>query len=448
MENKDKKSLDKYFVLAKKEKVEYSKEDTKKLLVKYSSAGTLGLLSSWWLKSLFNLKFLGLATGLAITSFTIYYSFFHNKNVHTDFDNNYKYPVSSNMVSDSVSNSEKNKNNAIEKVEFNDALFANNNPETKAKTNALKSLNSAYKDDDDFNSHKVKNVNSINADNDLNSKSENKLNNKSDNNLINNSNNYDNPNESTNEEAGYDDDIKQNNSIGYYGIGESRYKGISNINTINLFSSRIPNKIILYPRYEADPDELKTLMNDFATTNSYTVTGLCKYSKVLGNDAILVGGKVLWTMNDRISIGITGYGNASSTKNKFTFTDYKNESITGNLSYWYGALALEYKINPDDFIKLGIMSNIGMGSYKMVIPSDNGSTATTDVSTPWATLWLLEPGINMEIEVHNFFRIGGEVSYRFSSVFQSERKFNSSSELRSVDKNAISAGIFIKIGLF
>ena len=394
MENKEKKSLDKYFELAKKEEVKYSKDDTKKLIVKYSTAGTVGFISSWWFKTLFDLKIIGFATASLITSFAVYYSFFHNQS--NSSSKKAAYPISSNIV-----------NNENIKSVIADYL----------KEETIASLNKQRNNTKNINSNITTNINVKSSE--------------------------DNEKESNNDVGN-----KQNNSNDYYALSQSQYKDNTSNSLLNLCINSTLHNLDLFPTIdnklnENDPNELKTIVFHFSKKNSYSVTGVTKYSKVLGKSALLVGGKILWTMNDKVSLGLSGYGNTTANKNNFTFTDKKNESVTGYFTFGYGAFDLEYILNPDDLVKFSLMSNIGIGSYKL-----RSNVTNANASIPWASFYLFEPGLNMEIEINDFIHVGCEASYRYSKVFQSEKKFNNSTRLRDIGSGFISGGLFLKIGLF
>ena len=107
--------------------------------------------------------------------------------------------------------------------------------------------------------------------------------------------------------------------------------------------------------------------------------------------AVFVGYRGGWVINRTFSLGGGGYGLISDVY------------FSGNkLKMGYGGLDLEYKINSDEIVHFAVRSLIGLGGIELM-------------GVGQESFFVLEPGVNLELNVTSFFKLSGGVSYRFVS---------------------------------
>ncbi len=141
-----------------------------------------------------------------------------------------------------------------------------------------------------------------------------------------------------------------------------------------------------------------------------------KMTRIGPEDSLLVGGRGGWIINDSFAIGGGGCG---------LVTPHKLEKITGKddpdklkFGMGYGGMRFEYYFLPKGLFVISIGTLIGAGGYSLYQQinydgnSDNGDN-TNNSNTKGEGFFVLEPELNMFINITRFFRIGIGGSYRF-----------------------------------
>lgn len=130
-----------------------------------------------------------------------------------------------------------------------------------------------------------------------------------------------------------------------------------------------------------------------------------------GTTGIVVGGRGGWIINHTYVIGGGGYGLANDIKAKTPGPNGQRY-----LSFGYGGLELEYIAGSDRLLHYSVMSLVGVGGVSW---RDNNPNFRTDADSQSDTFFIVEPGLNVTLNVTSYFRISGGVSYRFVSGTQS-----------------------------
>jgi hypothetical protein len=149
-----------------------------------------------------------------------------------------------------------------------------------------------------------------------------------------------------------------------------------------------------------------------------------------GETGVLVGGRGGWIINHCFILGGGGYGLANNVPAKST-------GLYGSryLNFGYGGLQLEYVVEPSRLINFSLMTLIGGGAVgwrdEMMAPNSNSSVS----------FFVVEPEINVTLNVTTFFRVGGGASYRYVSNF-------TSSAAKSSDVNGPSGSLTFRFGKF
>jgi len=134
-----------------------------------------------------------------------------------------------------------------------------------------------------------------------------------------------------------------------------------------------------------------------------------KFSSFNGDPAAFVGGRGGWILNFRdgqtFILGGGGYGLVSEHKTG-TATVFEREPLYYNVGY--GGFELEYINHTRRLIHAGGMVLIGGGAINY---RDN-QFDTYGKDDPF---FVVEPGLHLELNVTDFFRIAGGASYRFTT---------------------------------
>jgi hypothetical protein len=137
------------------------------------------------------------------------------------------------------------------------------------------------------------------------------------------------------------------------------------------------------------------------------------YTKIAGKDAFLSGGRGGWLIDHRFTLGLAGYGFFSNIDfNGPYIPTIDNYSLGGG----YGGLLLEPIIAPFSPVHISIPVLIG-GGGTFVIDEMNyhGNYHGYYDYGSYASYFVFEPGVDIEVNVVKFFRVALNVSYRYTS---------------------------------
>jgi hypothetical protein len=193
---------------------------------------------------------------------------------------------------------------------------------------------------------------------------------------------------------------------------------------------------------EKPQDEMRTLFgnNDKISHGGYGAL-LINYSQFDGKDVVLVGARGGWLINHGITLGIGGYGFA----NQISIIDGSINNPDGDrlyLSGGYGGLLVEPIIFPMKPIHISIPILIGAGGAAIIDEDyyhNNYDEYYNDLAT--SPFFVFEPGIEIELNVVKFMRIGIGGYYRYTSGM-------SLGEQDEHILDGFSAGLSLKFGKF
>ena len=119
--------------------------------------------------------------------------------------------------------------------------------------------------------------------------------------------------------------------------------------------------------------------------------------------AVLVGGVGGWIINHTIVLGGGGYGLVTDVTAKYPDPFYGSQY----LSVGYGGLYLEYIASSDEVIHLSVGALIGAGNvgYK--------NQEMFSMNRSMDNFFVLEPNIQVNLNVTQFFRISAGANYRW-----------------------------------
>jgi len=158
----------------------------------------------------------------------------------------------------------------------------------------------------------------------------------------------------------------------------------------------------------------------------------------------LMGGRLGVIFNDKFSIGLGGYG--LTTEHLVDLTAYPEVDDIAKIGFGYGGLVLEYTLFGNKAVHFSIPVLIGGGGvnlYKDIVINEDEFTWDDFNTYESSAFFVIEPGINLELNVTKFMRFDLGASYRMVQFSEMEYLENSNSELSNFAVNAS-----LKFGLF
>ncbi|MBA9076918.1 MULTISPECIES: hypothetical protein [Rufibacter] len=126
----------------------------------------------------------------------------------------------------------------------------------------------------------------------------------------------------------------------------------------------------------------------------------------------MVGGKVAWVLNQKFGLGLAGYG-LTTRNNIGEVLQYANNVF---LQVGYGGALLEYTPNPSRLLHFSFPLIIGVGgaAYTNSPLGNNTSNRYSYEVYQTDTFFVMEPGVQAELNMARFMRLGLAASYRFA----------------------------------
>ena len=210
---------------------------------------------------------------------------------------------------------------------------------------------------------------------------------------------------------------------------------------ILIFTVMFLGTILVAQEENRNPQEYRTLFGgDEISHGGYGGLSV-NYSQIDGKDAVLVGARGAWVINHGMAIGIAGYGFANDLKYERTINGLADDySLVGG----YGGLLLEPIIGANWPVHISIPVLIGAGGVAYVSHYWNtyddpyyhgGYTEEADA------FFVLEPGIEIELNMVKFMRIAFGGYYRYTSNLDL-------ADTKSDVLNGFSTGVTLKFGKF
>lgn len=197
----------------------------------------------------------------------------------------------------------------------------------------------------------------------------------------------------------------------------------------------------------AQEGEMKTLFGEGRLSGAFGGFDM-KVSPVRDNLNLFLGGQGGVIFNRHLYLGIAGYG--MSTREKFQGIDTRLPENTPNrdirldmTGFGYGGLLIGYTIAPNSLVHIDIPVVIGAGGVDLsddrITLSDDDYTLKPSIES--AAFFVAEPGINIELNMARFFRLGLGGGYRY--IYGTELVNVSDSDL-----SGWTANVSLKFGKF
>jgi hypothetical protein len=190
----------------------------------------------------------------------------------------------------------------------------------------------------------------------------------------------------------------------------------------------------------AQNDEIQTLFNRKIDLG-YGGSLVTKVGKVNNETALFMGGRGMFIMDHSYSIGLGGYGLVSNVK---ALTPDPKDITNNRLAMGYGGLELEYILSSNNLVHMTVQTLVGgggVGYFKDWNHNHNDYDNDYHHNTDVDGFFILEPGLNVELNVVDFFRLGIGGSYRVVSGLSSGLSTNS-------DLSGLSGFLTLKFGKF
>ncbi|QNL21634.1 hypothetical protein HZR84_06685 [Hyphobacterium sp. CCMP332] len=205
--------------------------------------------------------------------------------------------------------------------------------------------------------------------------------------------------------------------------------------------------LILTDVVRAQDGEMQTLFGNGRLSGAYGAFDL-KVSPVNDEINLLLGGQAAVIFNEHAYIGVAGYG--LSTREKFNGIDARlpendpNRDIRIDMSgFGYGGLLFGYTVSPNSLIHIDIPVLIGAGGVDLtddnITISDNDFTLKPSIES--SAFFVAEPGLNIEINMARFFKLGLGGGYRY--IYGTDLQ-----NLQDSDLSGWTANVSMKFGKF
>ena len=166
---------------------------------------------------------------------------------------------------------------------------------------------------------------------------------------------------------------------------------------------------------QEDNAEIKDDINTVFTKENFRFTGGYlapdfKVGDVHEDISVLAGIKLGFTFNDKFSIGLAGY----NLVNNSNFYTEANELARINLGY--GGLSVEYSMFSNKIIHFTIPVVVAAGSITLYEDNNNDNYYFNYFDEyESSTALVVEPGVNIEVNLFKFLRVDLGASYRLVS---------------------------------
>jgi hypothetical protein len=154
------------------------------------------------------------------------------------------------------------------------------------------------------------------------------------------------------------------------------------------------------------------------------------YSQVAGQDAFSVGGRAGWLIDHHVTVGLAGQGFVNSIYNdEYDFPpNYNGDPVESGLYFvgGYGGFFVEPIIAPKFPVHIAIPIMIGGGgaAWNYTTWVDSGWEHDMDEYTydpyDYDAFFILEPGLEIELNLVKFLRASVGVTYRYVTDLQLE----------------------------
>ncbi len=184
-----------------------------------------------------------------------------------------------------------------------------------------------------------------------------------------------------------------------------------------------------------DPDEMSTIFSKRRSNGGYGALSF-GYTEIDGKDAFIAGARGGWIINHSIAIGLGGYGFVNDLDYDNVFNDDHDYDLAGG----YGGLFIEPIIGSKMPVHLSFPILFGIGGVSYIEDHNHWDYWWSDDEHS-DVFFVLEPAVEVELNMTRHFRLAITGSYRFTSDI----------EMLDTDPDILkgfTAGLVFKFGKF
>lgn len=137
-----------------------------------------------------------------------------------------------------------------------------------------------------------------------------------------------------------------------------------------------------------------------------------KVSRMIKGYQLYTGFKGGMLFNDKIAIGLSGGGFVTETVFKYYYDQGDKDLL--NTVMLYGGFNIDYIIQTNSPVQLSFPMLVGCAGVALFSPDTIINTIADEKMIEGGVFIIYEPGINLEVNLTNFLRMGLGVGYRFA----------------------------------
>jgi hypothetical protein len=184
-------------------------------------------------------------------------------------------------------------------------------------------------------------------------------------------------------------------------------------------------------------DDIQTLMGKNNTVGGYGALTI-QYTEIDDRDAFVFGARGAMVIGHMMSIGLAGSGFFNDVKQ--SVTAQQDISLAGG----YGGFFFEPTIMPKFPVHVAFPILIGAGGVSVVRVTDDNSWNDHYKSEASDAFMVIEPGVEIELNVTRFFRFAVGAHYRYTSDVDIDPIY----EIPTDILQGFSGGVTFKFGRF
>ena len=188
-------------------------------------------------------------------------------------------------------------------------------------------------------------------------------------------------------------------------------------------------------------DEVRTLFSKNQSIGGYGAFTM-SYSRIGGYDALVTGGRGAFIFDHVLAIGLGGYGFVNNLD-----YDHYNNNRNLSLAGGYGGLLIEPIIAGKSPVHLSFPVLIGGGGVTLVdmYYGDYWGNPYPGYNYTYP-FFVIEPAVELEFNLARFFRLAAAVSYRYTSLIDTQIGETSSFSVDAL--RGFNFGLTFKFGKF
>lgn len=158
--------------------------------------------------------------------------------------------------------------------------------------------------------------------------------------------------------------------------------------------------------------EIKSLLNKGNDLNGFGGTDL-RISDFKGERGLMVGAYGGLIINRKYLFGVAGYGLVTNLEFEGTVPNQADPKSL-NLHGGYGGILIGASIAPKELVHISLPLLLGAGSFEVVDKNFfTNNLPDSEFTIENTIFFVVEPGIEIELNISNYFRLGFGASYRY-----------------------------------